>query len=116
MAKKKGYTWLLLGRESARPTPVNTRRSPNVEGEEIRLFVRGDESIRITTHPPSMTARVFGPGRLQKSHEFTTAADFGKFLDSLGQQMMAGGWTLLDVADRRQVVVDRTDQIEGHQP
>jgi hypothetical protein len=113
---KKGYTWLLRGRKSARSASAHTRRSPNVEGEEIRLFVRGDESIRITAHPPSMTAHVFGPGRLQKSHEFTSAADYGEFLDSLGQQMMAGGWTLLDVADRRQVVVGRTDHMEGSQP
>jgi hypothetical protein len=113
----KGYTWLLLGRESARSNPANTRRSPAAkEGEEIRLFVRGDESIRITMNPSAMTAHVFGPGRLQKSHEFSSAADFGEFLDSLGQQMMAGGWTLLDVADRRQVVVGRTDQIDGPQP
>ena len=117
MTKKKGYTWLLFGRESGRSASAHTRRSPNAEeGEEIRLFVRGDESIRITTHPPSMTARVFGPGRLQKSHEFASAADLGKFLDSLGQQMMAGGWTLLDVTDRRQVVVGRTDHLEGGQP
>jgi hypothetical protein len=114
---KKGYTWLLRGRESARSASANTRRSPNAEeGEEIRLFVRGDESIRITTHPLSMTAHVFGPGRLQKSHEFASAADFGEFLGSLRQQMMAGGWTLLDVADRRQGVVGRSDQMEGRRP
>ena len=113
----KGYTWLLLGRGSARSASAHTRRSSDTEGgEEIRLFVRGDESVRITTHPSAMTAHVFGPGRQQKSHEFSSAADFGEFLDSLGQQMMAGGWTLLDVADRRQVVVGRPDQMEGRQP
>jgi len=113
----KGYTWLLRGREKARSAPAGTRLSPDAQGdEEIRLFVRGDESIRITTHPSSMTLQVFGPGRVQKSHEFTSAADFGEFLGSLRQQMMAGGWTLLDVADRRQGVVGRSDQMEGRRP
>jgi hypothetical protein len=108
----KGYKWLLIGRESGR-----SRRSPGGQSdEEIRLFVRGEESIRITTHPPSMTLQVFGPGRLQKSHEFTSAADFGEFLNSFGQQMLANGWTLLDVADRRHVVVGPTDHVEERRP
>ena len=112
----RGYTWLLIGSE-ARPAPVGAELSPDPQsGEEIRLFVRGEESIRITTHAPSMTLHIFGPGRMQKSHEFTSAADFGEFLDSFGQQMRATGWTLLDVTDRRHVVPGRTDQIEGRQP
>ena len=114
MTMTRGSTWLSIGRESARPAPAGTRLSPDAQGgEEIRLFVRGDESIRITAHPPSMTLHVFGPGRAQKAHEFTSATDFGEFLDSFGQQMLASGWTLLDVADRRQAVVGRTDQMEG---
>jgi|SRR5688572_32995953 hypothetical protein len=113
----RGYTWLLIGAESARPAPASTRRSPDPQsGEEIRLFVRGQESIRITMHPSSMTLHVFGPGRTQKSHEFTSAADFREFLDSFGQQMLASGWTLLDVADRRHVVPGRIDQMEGRRP
>jgi len=112
MTMTKGYTWLLMAREKAQSAPAGSRRSPDAQGgEEIRLFVRGDESIRITTHPPSMI-HVFGPGRVQKSHEFASAAEFGKFLDSFGQQMQASGWTLLDVTERRQGL-GRTDQMEG---
>ena len=99
-----------MGPESGRPAPVGTRLSPDAQGgEEIRLFVRGEESIRITTLPPSMSLKVFGPGHLQKSHEFTSAAEFGEFLDSFGQRMLASGWTLLDVADRRQAVGGREE-------
>jgi hypothetical protein len=102
----KGYARFLIGRESARSNAQG--------GEETRLFVRGDESVRITAHPAAMTLQVFGPGRVQKSHEFASAADFGKFLDSFGQQMLANGWTLLDVAERRQAVAGRADQMDGH--
>ena len=113
----RGYTWLLIGPESPRPAPSSAQPSSDAEGgEEIRLFARGEESIRITAHLPTMTLHVFGPSRLQKSHEFASAADFGEFLGSLRQQMMAGGWTLLDVADRRQGVVGRSDQMEGRRP
>jgi hypothetical protein len=59
-----------------------------------------------------MTLQVFGPGRQQKSHDFTSPAEFGEFLDSFGQRLLATGWTLLDVSDRRQAGAGR-NQLEG---
>jgi hypothetical protein len=105
---KKGYTWLLIG---SKPGP-STQSPGGTDGEEIRLFARGDESVRITTHTRTLTVHVFGPGRQQKSHDFGTADAFGKFLESLEQQMRSGGWTLLDVPDRRKVVIAPIERVE----
>ena len=111
----RGYTWLLTGPESARPAPVQRQLPPVPEGEEIRLFARGEESVRVTTHSPTLTLHVFGPGRFQKSHDFGTTAALGKFLELFEQQMLSAGWTLLDVPDRRKVVIGRIDHIEARQ-
>ena len=76
------------------------------------MFARGDESVRITTHTHTLTINVFGPGRLQKSHGFGTAAALGEFLQSLEEQMLGNGWTLLDVPDRRKVVIAPAEQVQ----
>jgi hypothetical protein len=69
--------------------------------EETHLFARGHESIRITVQPAAMTLHVFGPGRVQKTHQFTSAADLVEFLQSYEEGVVQNGWTLLDVNDRR---------------
>ena len=109
----KGYTWLLTGTEQKRAAaadPTSPLAAANTEG--VRLFVRGDESVRITTHNRMLSLSVFGPGRVQKVHEFTSTTALGEFLESFEQQMLGNGWMLLDVADRRKVVRGRTDQID----
>jgi hypothetical protein len=107
-AMKKGYTWLLIGRDSTPGQPT--------DGEEIRLFARGDESVRITSHARTLTIHVFGPGRLQKSHDFGTADTLGKFRESLEQQMLSSGWTLLGVPDRRKALIAPIEQVEERRP
>jgi hypothetical protein len=111
----KGYTWLLIAPEQKRAA-ASDPQSPGVpDAEAIRLFVRGDESIRITTHNRTLSLSVFGPGRVQKVHEFTTTAALGEFLQTFEQQMLGNGWMLLDVTDRRKVVrgrIDPVDQVE----
>ena len=108
----RGYTWLLIGPESPRPASDAQPPSAAPDEEEVRLFARGEESVRITTHKPSLTLHVFGPGRVQKSHDFASTAALGEFLQSFERQMLGSGWTLLDVPDRRKVVVGRIDGIE----
>jgi hypothetical protein len=97
----KGYRWLLIGPEHPR-RPQSEMETMMVSGEqETHLFARGQESIRITVHPATMTLHVFGPGRLQKMHEFTNAAELVEFLQSYEEGVLQNGWRLLDVDDRR---------------
>jgi hypothetical protein len=72
-----------------------------ISADETHLFARGQESIRITIHRATMTLHVFGPGRLQKLHEFATQADLAEFLRSYEDGVVKNGWRLLDVDDRR---------------
>lgn len=65
------------------------------------LFVRGEESIRITRHPTRTTLRVYGPGLLQNSHEFESTASLEKFRQSYEERVLRNGWVLLKVTDRR---------------
>jgi hypothetical protein len=113
----KGYTWLLRGPDQKRAAALDAQSPsaiPNTEA--VRLFVRGDESVRLTTHNRTLSLSVFGPGRVQKVHEFTSTAALGEFLESFEQQMLGNGWMLLDVADRRKVVRGRIDQVEEQRP
>ena len=100
----KDYRWLLIGAEQPlRPQPQRAAHTSVLPGdaEEIHLFVRGHESIRITIRAAMKTLLVFGPGRLQKCYEFASEAEFQEFLQSYEQGALKTGWTLLDVNDRR---------------
>jgi hypothetical protein len=109
----KGYTWLLTGPGQKRASTSDARPSSGApNAQEVRLFVRGDESVRIATHNRTMSLQVCGPGRAQKMHEFTTAAALGEFLNTFEQQMLSSGWMRLDVTDRRKVVRGRIDLVE----
>jgi hypothetical protein len=100
----KGYNWLLIGPDQTRPAASDPDLLSAVTTEqEGRLFVRGDESVRIITQNRTLSLNVFGPGRVQKIHEFTSTAALAEFLRSFEQQMLSNGWMLLDVADRRKV-------------
>jgi hypothetical protein len=113
----KGYTWFLTGPEHKRAAALDAQSPSAISSTEaVRLFVRGDESVRITTHNRTLSLSVFGPGRVQKVHEFTSTEALAEFLESFEQQMLGNGWMLLDVADRRKVVRGRIDQAEEHQP
>jgi hypothetical protein len=98
----KGYRWLLIGDEhSPAPHPGSSASPPLPDAQEIHLFVRGYESIRILIRPATKTVQVFGPGRVQKLQEFTRTADLEEFLKAYEQGVLENGWTLLDVTDRR---------------
>jgi hypothetical protein len=109
----RGYTWLLIGPDSTRSAPAHTQGPPVPNGEEVRLFARGEESVRVTTHSATLTLHVFGPGRFQKSHDFGTAAALGEFLESFEQQMLSSGWALLDVPDRRKLVIGQIEPVDA---
>ena len=64
------------------------------------LFVRGEESIRLTTSPTG-TLLIFGPGDAQQSFDFTEATTLTQFLESYQQRLLDDGWVLAIVAERR---------------
>ena len=65
------------------------------------LFVRGEESIRITTGPQG-TLRIFGPRDANQSCDFGDAISLEQFVDSYKQRLLDDGWGLAIVAERRQ--------------
>jgi hypothetical protein len=65
------------------------------------LFVRGEESIRLTTSPRG-TLLIFGPGDAHQSCDFTEAATLMQFVESYQQRLLDDGWVLAVVAERRQ--------------
>jgi hypothetical protein len=65
------------------------------------LFVRGEESIRITTAPQG-TLRIFGPRDASQSCDFTDATSLEQFVESYRQRLLNDGWVLAVVAERRQ--------------
>jgi hypothetical protein len=104
----RDYRWLLIGAEHARDAHAEPNRpvvGPSAladsDNKEFRLFARGNESIRMVIRPATKTLHVFGPGRLQKLHEFVNAGELEAFLASYEQRMVDTGWALLDVDDRR---------------
>ena len=66
---------------------------------EARLFVRGEESIRITTDPATTTLLVYGPGLFQNSYKFDSTVSLDELRQSYEQRVLRGGW--VDAADRR---------------
>jgi hypothetical protein len=72
------------------------------------LFVRGDESIRLTTGPQG-TLRIFGPRDASQSFDFSDAASLEQFLESFQQRLLNDGWVLAIVAERRQ-----NEQVSPH--
>ena len=65
------------------------------------LFVRGEESIRITTGPQG-TLRIFGPREANQSCDFSDAASLDQLVASYQQRLLNDGWVLAIVAERRQ--------------
>ena len=98
----KDYRWLLIGPDNPRAshTEAGTSLLPD-EADDVHLFSRGQESIRITIRTGMRMLHVFGPGRVQKMHEFSSVEDLHEFLQSYEEGVRASGWTLLDVTERR---------------
>ena len=102
----KGYRWLLIGPESPPPRPPATPSpapvtAPAIDGDEHHLFVRGEESIRITIHGGRRALNIFGPGRSQKRHTFTNGNDLEQFLVAYVRSILDSGWERFGVAERR---------------
>jgi len=97
----RGYRWLIGNEPPLAPHPGSSASQALQDAEEIHLFVRGYESIRILIRRSTKSLQVFGPGRLQKHHEFTKTADLEEFLKAYEKSVLESGWTLLDVTDRR---------------
>lgn len=99
----KDYRWLLIGPDNLRTSQAEATTTSLLsdEPEDVHLFSRGQESIRITIRSGMRTLHVFGPGRVQKMHEFSSIEDLKEFLQSYEEGVRASGWTLLDVTERR---------------
>ena len=67
----------------------------------VWLFIRGDESIRITRFPTALTLLIHGPGHAEHSHKFESRASLEDFQQCHEQRLLSAGWMLVEVADRR---------------
>ena len=97
----RSYRWLIGNEPPLAPHPGSHASPALQDAEEIHLFVRGYESIRILIRPSTNSVQIFGPGRLQKLQEFTRTAELEEFLKAYEKGVLESGWTLLDVTDRR---------------
>jgi hypothetical protein len=98
----KDYRWLLIGPDHpGGPEALDVPQATAPADEKVRLFARGHESIRIAIRAGTRTLHVCGPGRVQKLHEFPSAAELEQFLQTYEKSVVESGWTLLEVSDRR---------------
>jgi hypothetical protein len=74
----------------------------HVSDADAWLYVRGEQSIRITRTPSGTGLVSYGPRRAEKHYEFASAAALDEFFDSYRQRLLRQGWTLAIMADRRQ--------------
>jgi len=76
------------------------------------LFVRGEDSIRITTAPTGGALVVYGPREANQSYDFADAGSRRQLRASYQERLLNDGWVLAIVAERRQP--DR-DAPPGHE-
>jgi len=65
------------------------------------LFVRGEESIRISS-PTSATLLACGPGIAKRAYNFDNPASMQEFLQSYQERLLSEGWVLAALAERRE--------------
>lgn len=65
------------------------------------LYVRGDESIRVTRLPTGVTLLVFGPLSAEHSHQFDSEATLKEFWHWYEQHLLAEGFVLQERVERR---------------
>ena len=70
--------------------------------ENVWLFVRGEESIRITRAPSGARLLTFGPREAHQSYDFAGSASLEQFLQEYQQRLLNDGWVLAIVSERRQ--------------
>jgi hypothetical protein len=66
-----------------------------------KLYVRGDESVRLTTMPLALMLLVCGPGATEQLHRFNSEAALDAFQRAHEDALVAAGWTLHVSTDRR---------------
>jgi hypothetical protein len=76
------------------------------------LFVRNDESIRVTRDSSAFVLLVCGPGSAEHSHHFDSETSLEDFRAWYEQLLESEGWTLKGALERR-VTVDRSDVPQG---
>jgi hypothetical protein len=76
------------------------------------LFVRNDESIRVTRDSSAFVLLVCGPGSAEHSHHFDSETSLEEFRAWYEQLLESEGWTLKGALERR-VTVDRSDVPQG---
>ena len=65
------------------------------------LYVRGDQSIRVTRLPAGVTLLVFGPLSAEHSHQFDSEATLNEFWHWYEEHLVAQGWVLHERVERR---------------
>jgi hypothetical protein len=76
------------------------------------LFVRNDESIRMTRDSTVFVLLVCGPGSTEHSHHFDSEASLEEFRAWYEERLDSDGWTLKGAVERR-VNADRSDVPSG---
>lgn len=72
------------------------------------LFLREDESIRVTRDSTAFMLLMCGPGSAEHSHHFDSEATLEEFLAWYEQRLESEGWILKGAIERR-VTVDQSD-------
>jgi hypothetical protein len=83
----------------------------NVRQAMAWLFVRKDESIRMTRESTAFVLLVCGPGSTEHSHQFDTETSLEEFRAWYEERLDTEGWTLKGTVERR--VNDRSDVPSG---
>jgi hypothetical protein len=78
----------------------------------VWLFVRKDESIRMTRDPNAFSLLVCGPGSTEHSHHFDSEASLEEFRGWYEQRLDSEGWALKGAIERR-ISGDRSDTPQG---
>jgi hypothetical protein len=68
---------------------------------EAWLFVRGEESVRMTRLPLGATLLVCGPGHAEHSHHFDSEASLEEFRRWYEQRLFSEGWAVQGTVERR---------------
>jgi hypothetical protein len=70
--------------------------------ENAWLFMRGEQSIRVTRAPSGARLLTFGPGEAHQAYDFAGNASLEQFLQEYQQRLLDDGWLLAIVSERRQ--------------
>ena len=86
---------------SVHSTLIMAMSNPVDVPRQAWLFVRRDESIRLTKLTLGATLLVFGPGATEHSHHFDADTTLEEFRSWYQARLCQDGWALEQVPDRR---------------